>query len=289
MKKSPLGFIPFLVLLALRPLSAQENGLELAIDPLRDGVALGALALGALGSEFLDEAIGDSGYAAPPLDSIPAWERAAMRPYSASLDTLGDIGVAACALLPALPAFLGERGVALSRPLGRAASLPDWLEIGVMYGESVFAAYAAKNLLKSLLPRARPLVYDANAPEALLLDGDSIRSFPSGHATIAFASAAFASTVFILRNPDSPWSIPWTAACGLAASAIALNRVESGSHFWGDALTGAGLGIAAGTITPLLHLRRAGGGGSDTAAAEKGGGALSFRPGPAGFTLSYRY
>jgi membrane-associated phospholipid phosphatase len=273
-----------LALAAAMAAGAQERSLEIAVDPLADGIALGGLVLGAVGSEFLDEALGDQGYAIPSLESIPDWERYAMFPYSKNIDAAGDFAVVACLLLPALPAFVGQREVILSRPIGKAESLPDWLEIGVMYGESLAAAYLLKNVLKSFIPRARPYLYDPAAPAELALDPDSLRSFPSGHATLAFASAAFASTMFILRNPDSRWILPWTAACLGAASAIAVIRVESGAHFWGDALVGAGIGVVAGTITPLLHLRIGG--------AEKrtdSGETLAYSLGPSGIIVRYRY
>jgi membrane-associated phospholipid phosphatase len=273
-----------LTLAAAMAAGAQVNGIELVVDPLSDGIALSGLVLGAIGSEFIDEALGDQHYAIPPIESIPDWERYGMFPYSKNLDSAGDFAVVACILLPALPAFVGQREVRLSRPLGKAESLPDWLEIGVMYGESLAAAYTLKNVLKSFIPRARPYLYDSAAPAELASDPDSIRSFPSGHTTLAFASAAFASTMFILRNPDSRWILPWTAACLGAASGIAIIRVESGAHFWGDALVGAGIGVAAGTITPLLHLRI---GGAGTSA--ESGESLAYSLGPSGIIVHYRY
>jgi membrane-associated phospholipid phosphatase len=274
----------FIMLAAAMTAGAQANGIELVVDPLADGIALGGLALGAIGSEFIDEALGDQHYAIAPIESIPAWERYAMFPYSEKLDTIGDFAVVASLLLPILPAFVGQREVSLSRPIGKAESIPDWLEIGVMYGESLAAAYMLKNVLKSFIPRGRPYLYDPAAPAELALDPDSIRSFPSGHATLAFASAAFASTMFILRNPDSRWILPWTAACLGAASGIAIIRVESGAHFWGDALVGAGIGALAGTLTPLLHLR-IGGAGTSAEPSE----ALAYSLNPSGITVRYRY
>lgn len=259
---------------------AAAQGLELAVDPLYDGIALGGLALGALGSEFIPKLIGDRGYVKPPLDSIPAWERASMAPYSKALDAAGDYFVAASLLLPVLPALVGESDISLARPIGKLDGAPDWLEVCAMYGESLAAAYMLKNVVKSFVPRARPYLYDPSAPAELALDPDSIRSFPSGHATLAFTAASFASTMFILRDPNSPWIIPWTCLCLGSASAIAVTRVESGAHFWGDALAGAGIGIVAGAATPLLHLR-----------AKQSGGdaALSFSTLPGGIAVSYRY
>jgi membrane-associated phospholipid phosphatase len=265
---------------ALAASSAAAQSLTISVDPLFDGIALGGLALGALGSEFIPNLIGDTGYVKPSLDLIPAWERAAMKPYSKNLDSAAAYAVAGCLILPVLPAFVGDGEISLARPLGAAQSLPDWLEVSAMYGESLAAAYLIKNVLKSFIPRARPYLYDEKAPAELASDPDSIRSFPSGHATLAFTAASFASTMFILRDPGSPWIIPWTAVCLGAASAVAFMRVESGAHFLGDALAGAGIGILAGAVSPLIHSR------IDSAAGASG--AATSRC-PIVFVMSYRY
>ena len=67
-----------------------------------------------------------------------------------------------------------------------------------------------------------------------LLEAPSTFSFPSGHATVAFACA----TVLALAVPRLRW---WLYAL---AALIAFSRVYVGVHYPGDVLVGALLGVA---------------------------------------------
>ncbi|NLN74925.1 MAG: phosphatase PAP2 family protein [Armatimonadetes bacterium] len=60
--------------------------------------------------------------------------------------------------------------------------------------------------------------------------------FPSGHASIAFGTAAAMGEVF----PKNKW-LYYTGA-----ALIGWSRVESGAHSWGDVIGGAALGIGVG-------------------------------------------
>jgi membrane-associated phospholipid phosphatase len=93
--------------------------------------------------------------------------------------------------------------------------------------------------LKETFDRARP-------PEGEALSAlPSSPSFPSGHATMSFALAAFLSAVHPrLRVP----------LYGLAA-AIAVSRAYLGVHYWLDVTAGAALGTAFG-LAAFWALRR---------------------------------
>jgi membrane-associated phospholipid phosphatase len=96
--------------------------------------------------------------------------------------------------------------------------------------ESYASAMAAVYVLKPLVDRTRP--YGGH------------QSFPSGHATSAFAGAAF-----LQRRYGWAFGIP---AYGLA-SYVAYSRVETKRHYTTDVLAGAAIGIA--TNLAFTHRR----------------------------------
>lgn len=73
-------------------------------------------------------------------------------------------------------------------------------------------------------------------------DGSSRNSFPSGHTTMAFASAT-------LLNLEYAERYPWLPAVSYGAASLAgLGRLLNNRHWVGDVVTGAGLGILCGHL-----------------------------------------
>lgn len=109
-------------------------------------------------------------------------------------------------------------------------------------------AAAATSLVKDVFDRARPPLADPDFLAAVSTPGSP--SFPSGHASTAFAAA----TVVALLHPKLRW--PALAIAGM----VALSRVYLGVHFTFDVTVGAALGAAIGAgavwlirrIEPLL-------------------------------------
>lgn len=68
-------------------------------------------------------------------------------------------------------------------------------------------------------------------------DGTDRRSFPSGHASIAFCGAAILDKEFRKVSP-------WISVAGYAvATATAVDRVARNRHHWGDVAAGAAIGV----------------------------------------------
>jgi len=98
-------------------------------------------------------------------------------------------------------------------------------------------------VLKEVFDRARPAVADSDWKA--LIATPSSESFPSGHASTAFA-AAMAITVLAprLRMPAL-----------VLAALVAASRVVLGVHYPSDVLVGALVGAAVGTAVALVTRR----------------------------------
>jgi membrane-associated phospholipid phosphatase len=223
-----------------------------ALDPLGDGIVLGSGAVLGLVSNFFPYAMD---HQTVDIASVNFIDRAAMFPYSKPIDLASDVTEFFTFAAPLLMAF--------------AFTSDQDLTAGVIYAEAFSLALFAKNAGKSLFPRVRPWVYMApesgTAPD--VWEGND--SFPSGHATMAFAAAGFSITYAALYFPNSPWLIPFIAAEAGGAVVTASLRVFAGMHFITDVAAGALLGTAIGVAVPLLHQTGTAGPGAKSMSAAR--------------------
>ena len=106
----------------------------------------------------------------------------------------------------------------------------NWSRFIVNTGLSVGVAYGAKTALKAVIHEERP-------------DHSDDKSFPSGHATMAFAAARSIDKEF---RSESIW-IPIVGYA--AATAVGVDRVVSDKHHWYDVVAGAALGYGCAELT----------------------------------------
>ena len=144
--------------------------------------------------------------------------------------------------------WLGDGRVDLGIPL--AAALVGWWRAdrglrtrGLVGAGTVAGAGLLDQILKHLLCRARPSTAEAGAffvHFPCVPAGYAYASFPSGHATMAFAVAVLLAL----------WYPRWAGAFLGLAVLVGLSRVVLGSHFPSDVVAGALLG---GGVALVVH------------------------------------
>lgn len=106
----------------------------------------------------------------------------------------------------------------------------NWPRFFVNTGASVIVAFGAKTALKAIINEERP-------------DHSDNKSFPSGHASMAFAAARSIDKEF---RKDCIW-IP--IAGYAAATAVGIERVVNKHHHWYDVAAGAAIGVGSAELT----------------------------------------
>ena len=117
----------------------------------------------------------------------------------------------------------------------------NWPRFAVNTVASVGVAYIGKTALKAMIKEERP-------------DHSDNKSFPSGHAAMAFAAARSIDKEF---RRESIW-IP--IAGYAAATAIGIQRVARDRHHWYDVVAGAAVGFGSAELTWWLSDKLLGGG-----------------------------
>ena len=106
----------------------------------------------------------------------------------------------------------------------------NWPRFLVNTGASVVVAFGVKTALKAMIKEERP-------------DNSDNKSFPSGHASMAFAAARSIDKEF---RKDCIW-IP--IAGYAAATVVGVERVVNKHHHWYDVAAGAAVGIGSAELT----------------------------------------
>jgi len=231
----------FLLGSALLPSGLQAESKYFHLDPVMDSLAVGAGVTAAATTEWISSSLSPNLPVSLDKGSINPFDRSMMFSYSSALDAASDITQYSAIMYPLLLAI--------------DVDASEYWTIGVLYVEALAISFSVKNALKLAFPRYRPYMYYPDPPERLISQKDYKDSFPSGHSTMAFTGASFFTYLYGLYHPDSPWCIPLSVGAYGLATATAVLRVTSGSHFVSDVLMGALIGSVSGFLVPYLHTK----------------------------------
>lgn len=174
-----------------------------------------------------------------PCDPASVWnvDRVGIRSHSSAAGTASNV------------LLLGEGGVAFLAALDGADGPRVRGRLAVLADAGAWSA-AASSWIKALAHRSRPVLYTPGAAAAAG-DRDNRMSFPSGHATVAFAMAA--SYLVLARRDHAPHATRNAILLFASAAAVSSLRVAAGRHFPTDVLGGAVLGTGVGLAVAHWH------------------------------------
>ncbi len=169
--------------------------------------------------------------------SLPGIDRSALHTFSGSASTTSTVLLAGVIGFAGLTSFDGATS---AQRRGHVA----------VFANSLGWTLAATDWVKVLVHRKRPVLYTSDATAAAA-DPNSQRSFPSGHASIAFAAAT--SYLVMAQRERLPHRGRNAALLYVGALGVSVLRVSAGKHFPTDVLGGAALGTGIGWLAAKVH------------------------------------
>ena len=139
--------------------------------------------------------------------------------------------------------------------VGRLSKNEKLADLGWHGTEALIVGELTAVVLKGVVGRQRPYVRPRDSNSYKLFRGfgreDRYRSFPSGHATSAFAAAAAVSSETSRWWPETRWIIGPILYTGAALTGV--SRMYNNRHWASDVLIGAGIGTFAGLKVVRYH------------------------------------
>ncbi|HVZ49646.1 MAG TPA: phosphatase PAP2 family protein [Gemmatimonadaceae bacterium] len=213
-----------------------------APDTSRHGPVLARTDAAIIGVAALTSGVllGWDGAIARHMQGSPLRDDAFVRTVMDGASTYGDPGTI----------VLGA-GVWLS---GRLAHDATRERIGMRAVEAIVASGIVGGALKGLTGRARPDT-SGNPRDFVLGRGignrEAFQSFPSGHATAAWAFASAVDAEWLRLRPSRPRWVP--AALYAAATLTAASRVYRNRHWASDVVMGGAIGFVSGRAVVRWH------------------------------------
>jgi membrane-associated phospholipid phosphatase len=140
--------------------------------------------------------------------------------------------------------------------VGRLGNFGRLADLGLHGTEAVLVGDALTGVLKVALGRSRPFVTADTNPRDFKFGGvwknDDRTSFPSGHATTAFAAAAAVTAETGSWWPRSTWVVGPLMYGG--ATMVGLSRMYHNKHWASDVALGAAIGTFSGQkLVQFMH------------------------------------
>lgn len=208
-----------------------------ALFTKNDAVLAGVFAIGALAARPLDKTF------ALRLQRPGTQERRMLQKSATFFNTVAVPG-----------AFVIGPGMYI---VGRLSGEHKVADLGLHGSEAIFIGEILGGVIKGMAGRARPLLNptDPNPDDWQFMrgfgPGEGYRSFPSGHATAAFAAAAAVTAEMSRWEPNSRWVVG-TAMYG-GAGLVGLSRMYNNRHWASDVIIGAAIGTFAGNKVVRYH------------------------------------
>lgn len=141
--------------------------------------------------------------------------------------------------------------------VGRVGHLPRVADLGLHSTEAIVLSGVITAAIKDVAGRARPYV-DVGDPDNFTfgrgLGHGTFASFPSGHATAAFAAATVVTLETAEWWPRSRWYVAPAMYGG--ATLVGLARLYTNKHWASDVVMGAGIGTLTGLKVVRFHQTR---------------------------------
>ena len=237
MKKRTLILFSVLIGRASGALAQADTMTARPLFTANDAALAGVFALGGLAARSLDRPV------ALRLQRPGTQERRLLQRSATFFNTVAVPG-----------AFVIGPGMYIAGRLSGEHRLAD---LGLHGTEALIIGELLGGAIKGMAGRARPYlsVKDPNPDDWQFMRGfgptEGYRSFPSGHATAAFAAAAVATAEMSRWQPGSRWIVGTVMYTG--AGLTGLSRMYNNRHWASDVIIGAAIGTFAGNKVVRYH------------------------------------
>lgn len=230
------------------------------------GVAAASAALYALHPEYRGVDLDAEARRLGP-DSVFVLDRWALGPDSKAARRYSDLSLYALAATPLL--VLGSQ----------AEWSGDFALLTGMTAQVAALTWLVTTRTKAVAQRRRPYLFNPRLPPdarvaRALDDGEPLESFFSGHTSVAFAAAMFATTAWGDLEGWSDGKRRLRLLALGAAGTTGVARILGGQHHPTDVVVGALVGMGIGYLIPRLHRRDGGAPGTPGASGPAGGQAV---------------